>query len=142
MARDAQAGDADGGDARRDRGGGEAGSSGEADGGGAASVRGGPRCNAGLTFVNMEPRIAACGRGTPAEHFWSAVDLHRDEHGQLLELLYREYGFFTYTVKLHRKDASADETRRIVAANARVVARFKEIELLSSTPLQFSPATD
>ena len=87
-----------------------------------------------LHFINMRPVLPV---GVPAEHFWSVVDVHNSTHLSLLSSLYTAHHFFSYTVKLHRKDASsASEQQMIASANQRVVRRMKAIELLTSTPLQ------
>ena len=87
-------------------------------------------------FINMRPSIPP---GMPAEHFWGVANVHNNTHLALLSSLYSDHRFFTYTVKLHRKDAaSAKETASISRANQKIVERIKGIELLTSTPLVFS----
>ena len=85
-------------------------------------------------FINMRPSIPP---DMPAEHFWGVANVHNNTHLALLSSLYSDHRFFTYTVKLHRKDAaSAKETASISRANQKIVERIKAIELLTSTPLE------
>lgn len=89
-------------------------------------------------FVNVNGLFAACTRCN-REFFWSTARLDKTSHRNVLDRLYKQHRFFTYTVKAHddvwphMKDAS-----RVQRTNQDIIETWPQIEMLTSTPHAFA----